>query len=78
MKRTQATLKEMGEILTENDEVKKIMEILAQKAGEKGLPIDEWENIKTGIMANCFYMIAEKDERIRNDLAMDVYEALRS
>lgn len=78
MKRTQATLKEMGKILTENDEVKKIMEILAKKAGEKGLPMDEWENIKTGIMANCFYMIAEKDERIRNDLAMDVYEALRS
>lgn len=78
MKRTQATLKEMGKILTENDEVKKIMEILAQKAGEKGLSMDEWENIKTGIMANCFYMIAEKDERIRNDLAMDVYEALRS
>lgn len=78
MKRTQETLKEMSEILTENNKVQKIMGILAEKAEENNLTAEEWENIKTSILSGCFFMIAQKDEKIRNDLAMDLYEAFNA
>ena len=78
MKRTQETLKEMSEILTENNKVQKIMGILAVKAEENNLTAEEWENVKTSILSGCFFMIAQKDEKIRNDLAMDLYEAFNA
>ncbi len=78
MKRTQETLKEMSEILTENNKVQKIMGILAEKAEENNLTAEEWENVKTSILSGCFFMIAQKDEKIRNDLAMDLYEAFNA
>lgn len=78
MKRTQETLKEMSKILTENNKVQKIMGILAEKAEENNLTAEEWENVKTSILSGCFFMIAQKDEKIRNDLAMDLYEAFNA
>lgn len=78
VKRTQETLKEMSEILTENNKVQKIMGILAEKAEENNLTAEEWENVKTSILSGCFFMIAQKDEKIRNDLAMDLYEAFNA
>lgn len=75
MKRTQETLKEMSKILTENDKVQEIMTMLAVKAEENNLSAEEWENFKTSILSSCFFMIAQKDEQIRNDLVMDLYEA---
>ncbi len=74
MKRTQETLKKMGKILTENEKVQEIMTTLAIKAEENNLTSEEWENVKTSILSSCFFMIAQKDEKIRNDLAMDLYE----
>ena len=78
MKRTQETLKEMGKILTENDKVQEIMTMLAVKAEENNLSVEEWENVKTSILSSCFFMIAQKDEQIRNDLVMDLYEAFNA
>ncbi len=78
MKRTQETLKEMSKILAENNKVQKIMGILAEKAEENNLTAEEWENVKTSILSGCFFMIAQKDEKIRNDLAMDLYEAFNA
>lgn len=75
MKRTQATLKEMCNILTENEEIQEIMDMLAAKAEEKHLSSEEWENVKASILSSCFFMIAQKDEQIKNNLAMDLYEA---
>lgn len=74
MKRTQETLKEMSKIFTENDKAQEIMTMLAIKAEENNLTTEEWENAKTSILSSCFFMIAQKDEQIRNDLAMDLYE----
>ena len=78
MKRTQETLKEMSKILTENEKVQEIMTMLAVKAEENNLTAEEWENVKTSILSGCFFMIAQKDEQIRNDLAMDLYEAFNA
>ena len=54
------------------------MTMLAEKAEEKGLSREEWEQVKVGILTNCFFMVAMKDEQIRNDLGMDIYEALNA
>ena len=54
------------------------MGILAEKAEENNLTAEEWENVKTSILSGCFFMIAQKDEKIRNDLAMDLYEAFNA
>lgn len=78
MKRTQETLKDMGKILTENDQVQEIMTMLAVKAQENNLTDEEWENVKASILSSCFFMIAQKDEKIRNNLAMDLYEAFNA
>lgn len=78
MKRTHETLKEMSKILTENDKVREIMTMLAVKAEENNLTAEEWENVKTSILSSCFFMIAQKDEQIRNDLSMDLYEAFNA
>ncbi len=78
MKRTHETLKEMGKILTENDKVQEIMAMLAAKAEENNLTSEEWENVKGSILGNCFFIIAQKDEQIKNDLAMDLYEAFNA
>lgn len=78
MKRTQKTVEKMAEILTNNDKVQEVMTMLAEKAEEKGLSLEEWEQVKVGILANCFFMVAMKDEQIRNDLGMDIYEELNA
>ncbi|MDE7342269.1 MAG: hypothetical protein K2N80_17200 [Lachnospiraceae bacterium] len=78
MKRTQETLKVMSKILTENDKVQEIMGMLAEKAEENNLTAEGWESVKTSILSDCFFMIAQKDEKIRNDLAMDLYEAFNA
>ena len=78
MKRTQKTLQEMGKILTESEKVQEIMEMLAQRAEEKGLTVEEWESFKVWILTNCFFSVAQKDEQIRNDLAKDLYEELNA
>ena len=78
MKRTQETVNEIAEILTTNDKAQEVMTMLAKKAEEKGLSLEEWEQVKVGILTNCFYMVAMKDEQIRNDLGMDIYEALNA
>ena len=70
MKRTQKTVEKMAEILTNNDKVQEVMTMLAEKAEEKGLSLEEWEQVKVGILTNCFFMVAMKDEQIRNDLGM--------
>ena len=74
MKRTQKTVEKMAEILTNNDKAQGVMTMLAEKAEEKGLSLEEWEQVKVGILTNCFFMVAMKDEQIRNDLGMDIYE----
>lgn len=74
MKRTQETLKKMCKILTESEKSQELMTTLAQRAEENGLTLVEWENIKVGILTNCFFMVAQKDDEIRNALAMDLYE----
>ena len=78
MKRTQKTVEKMAEILTNNDKVQEVMTMLAEKAEEKGLSLEEWEQVKVGISTNCFFMVAMKDEQIRNDLGMDIYEELNA
>lgn len=78
MKRTQKTVEKMAEILTNNDKAQEVMTMLAEKAEEKGLSLEEWERIKVGILTNCFFMVAMKDEQIRNDLGMDIYEELNA
>lgn len=78
MNRTAETLKKISKILTENDEVQEIMNILAIRAEENNLSSEEWEHVKSSILTNCFFTIAQKDEQIRNDLAMDLYEALNT
>lgn len=78
MKRTQKTVEKMAEILTNNDKVQEVMTMLAEKAEEKGLRLEEWEQVKVGILTNCFFMVAMKDEQIRNDLGMDIYEELNA
>lgn len=78
MKRTQKTVEKMAEILTNNDKVQEVMTMLAEKAEEKGLSLEEWEQVKVGILKNCFFMVAMKDEQIRNDLGMDIYEELNA
>jgi hypothetical protein len=78
MKRTQKTVEKMAEILTNNDKVQEVMTMLAEKAEEKGLSLEEWEQVKAGILTNCFFMVAMKDEQIRNDLGMDIYEELNA
>ena len=78
MKRTQVTLEKMSKILTENDKVQEIMAILAAKAEKNNLSPKEWENVKTSILSSCYFMIAQKDEQIRNELAMDLYEEFNS
>lgn len=78
MKRTQKTVEKMAEILTNNDKAQWVMTMLAEKAEEKGLSLEEWEQVKVGILTNCFFMVAMKDEQIRNDLGMDIYEELNA
>ena len=78
MKRTQKTVEKMAEILTNNDKTQEIMTMLAEKAEEKGLSLEEWEQVKVGILTNCFFMVAMKDEQIRNELGMDIYEELNA
>ena len=78
MKRTQETVGKIADILTSNDKAQEVMTMLAEKAEEKGLSREEWEQVKVGILTNCFFMVAMKDEQIRNDLGMDIYEALNA
>lgn len=78
MKRTQKTVEKMAEILTNNDKAQEVMTMLAEKAEEKGLSLEKWEQVKVGILTNCFFMVAMKDEQIRNDLGMDIYEELNA
>ena len=78
MKRTQETVGKIADILTNNDKAQEVMTMLAEKAEEKGLSRKEWEQVKVGILTNCFFMVAMKDEQIRNDLGMDIYEALNA
>lgn len=78
MKRTQETVGKIADILTNNDKAQEVMTMLAEKAEEKGLSREEWEQVKVGILTNCFFMVAMKDEHIRNDLGMDIYEALNA
>lgn len=78
MKRTQKTVEKMAEILTNNDKAQEVMTMLAEKAEEKGLSLEEREQVKVGILTNCFFMVAMKDEQIRNDLGMDIYEELNA
>ena len=78
MKRTQETVDKIAEILTNNDKTQEVMTMLAEKAEEKGLSLEEWEQVQAGILTNCFFMVAMKDEQIRNDLGMDIYEALNA
>lgn len=78
MKRTQKTVEKMAEILTNNDKVQEVMTMLAEKAEEKGLSLEEWEQVKVRILTNCFFMVAMKDEQIRNYLGMDIYEELNA
>lgn len=78
MKRTQETIGKIADILTNNDKAQEVMTMLAKKAEEKGLSREEWEQVKVGILTNCFFMVAMKDEQIRNDLGMDIYEALNA
>ena len=78
MKRTQETVGRIADILTNNDKAQEVMTMLAEKAEEKGLNREEWEQVKAGILTNCFFMVAMKDEQIRNDLGMDIYEALNA
>lgn len=78
IKRTQKTVEKMAEILTNNDKAQEVMTMLAEKAEEKGLSLEEWEQVKAGILTNCFFMVAMKDEQIRNDLGMDIYEELNA
>lgn len=78
MKRTQKTVEKMAEILTNNDKAQEVMTMLAEKAEKKGLSLEEWEQVKVGILTNCFFMVAMKDEQIRNDLGMDIYEELNA
>ena len=78
MKRTQETVGKIADILTNNDKAQEVMTMLAEKAEEKGLSHEEWERVKVGILTNCFFMVAMKDEQIRNDLGMDIYEALNA
>lgn len=78
MKRTQETVGKIADILTNNDKAQEVMTMLAEKAEEKGLNREEWEQVKVGILTNCFFMVAMKDEQIRNDLGMDIYEALNA
>lgn len=78
MKRTQETVGKIADILTNNDKAQEVMTMLAEKAEEKGLSREEWEQVKAGILTNCFFMVAMKDEQIRNDLGMDIYEALNA
>lgn len=68
MKRTQETVGKIADILTNNDKAQEVMTMLAEKAEEKGLSREEWEQVKVGILTNCFFMVAMKDEQIRNDL----------
>ena len=68
----------IADILTNNDKAQEVMTMLAEKAEEKGLSREEWEQVKVGILTNCFFMVAMKDEQIRNDLGMDIYEALNA
>lgn len=78
MKRTQETVGKIADILTNNDKAQEVMTMLAEKAEEKGLSREEWEQVKAGILTNCFFMVAMKDEQIRNDLGMDIYEELNA
>lgn len=78
MKRTQETVGKIADILTNNDKAQEVMTMLAEKAEEKGLSLEEWEQVKAGILTNCFFMVAMKDEQIRSDLGMDIYEALNT
>ena len=78
MKRTQETVGKIADILTNNDKAQEVMTMLAEKAEEKGLSREEWEQVKVGILTNCCFMVAMKDEQIRNDLGMDIYEALNA
>lgn len=78
MKRTQETVGKIADILTNNDKAQEVMTMLAEKAEEKGLSREEWEQVKVGILTNCLFMVAMKDEQIRNDLGMDIYEALNA
>lgn len=78
MKRTQETVGKIADILTNNDKAQEVMTMLAEKAEEKGLSREEWEQVKVGILTNCFFMVAMKDKHIRNDLGMDIYEALNA
>lgn len=78
MKRTQKTVEKMAEILTNNDKAQEVMTMLAEEAEKKGLSLEEWEQVKVGILTNCFFMVAMKDEQIRNDLGMDIYEELNA
>ena len=78
MKRTQETVGKIADILTNNDKAQEVMTMLAKKAEEKGLSREEWEQVKAGILTNCFFMVAMKDEQIRNDLGMDIYEVLNA
>lgn len=42
MKRTQETVGKIADILTNNDKAQEVMTMLAEKAEEKGLSLEEW------------------------------------
>lgn len=74
MERTQAILKEMGRILTEDSRAQEVMVMLAEKAQDNGATAEQWEQFKTSMMTVLFYDLAQKDENVMNAFGMDLYE----
>ena len=78
MKRTQKHLENIRQIMNTNPAIQSQMDILAEKAVEKGITVEQWEELKIKIMSTMLYKMAEKIPEIKADLCKDIYEELRA
>lgn len=76
MERTAKHLENIRNIMNTNETIQKQMDILADKAIEKNISREQWEEFKVNMMTAMIYKMAERMPEIKKDLCDDIFEEL--
>ena len=78
MKRTEKHLEDIRNIMNTSPVIQNQMSILAEKAEAMNMTKEQWEDFKVAMMSTMLMKMAQMIPEIKEDLGMDIYEALRA
>lgn len=78
MNRTAKHLEDIRNIMNTNKTIQNQMDILAKRAEEKNITVEQWAEFKTRLMSTMFYKMAEMMPELKKDLCEDIYEELKA